>query len=190
MGAVDSGAIAPILSVQMRVARLATAGGASPRRLPTATEIPHGRFRFPPSPLRSARPRRRAVRRRPVRHALPRRPRRRGGEDREPSGDGGDVGRHVGPHFFGADDSQFFQTFNRNKKSLTLDLKHADAMMVFKRLVARRRRRPRNLRGDLPAQPGPDLRCAEETPTRASSAPICRPTAGPARGVPGRATTT
>ena len=31
--------------------------------------------------------------------------------------DGGDVGRHVGPHFFGADDSHFFQTFNRNKKS-------------------------------------------------------------------------
>jgi succinate---hydroxymethylglutarate CoA-transferase len=37
--------------------------------------------------------------------------------------DGGDVGRSVGPHFFGANDSHFFQTFNRNKKSVTLDLK-------------------------------------------------------------------
>ena len=36
--------------------------------------------------------------------------------------DGGDVGRAVGPHFFGEHDSHFFQTFNRNKKSLTLDL--------------------------------------------------------------------
>ena len=40
--------------------------------------------------------------------------------------DGGDVGRHVGPHFFGAEDSHFFQTFNRNKKSITLDLKHPE----------------------------------------------------------------
>ena len=32
--------------------------------------------------------------------------------------DGGDVGRQVGPHFFGPGDSHFFQTFNRNKKSI------------------------------------------------------------------------
>jgi hypothetical protein len=50
--------------------------------------------------------------------------------------DGGDVGRTVGPHFFGAEDSHFFQTFNRNKKSLTLDLKHAEGQAVFQRLVA------------------------------------------------------
>ena len=29
--------------------------------------------------------------------------------------DGGDIGRHVGPHFFAPGDSQFYQTFNRNK---------------------------------------------------------------------------
>ena len=50
--------------------------------------------------------------------------------------DGGDVGRHVGPHFFGPDDSHFFQTFNRNKKSLTVDLKHPEGSAVFRKLVA------------------------------------------------------
>ena len=38
--------------------------------------------------------------------------------------EGGDVCRSVGPHFFADGDSHFFQAFNRNKKSLTLDLKH------------------------------------------------------------------
>ncbi len=33
--------------------------------------------------------------------------------------EGGDIGRSVGPHYFGPGDSQFFQTFNRNKKSIT-----------------------------------------------------------------------
>ena len=31
--------------------------------------------------------------------------------------DGGDVGRMVGPHFFGPADSHFYQSFSRNKKS-------------------------------------------------------------------------
>ena len=33
--------------------------------------------------------------------------------------DGGDMARGVGPHFFAPGDSQFFHSFNRNKKSLT-----------------------------------------------------------------------
>ena len=41
--------------------------------------------------------------------------------------EGGDVSRSVGPHFFPDGDSHFFQAFNRNKKSLTLDLKHPQA---------------------------------------------------------------
>ena len=68
--------------------------------------------------------------------------------------DGGDVGRHVGPHFFGADDSHFYQTFNRNKKSLTLDLKHPQGQAVFRTLVATADAVLDNLRGDLPAKLG------------------------------------
>src|SRR5579884_2155672 len=37
--------------------------------------------------------------------------------------DGGDMARRVGPYFVGPNDSQFFHSFNRNKKSITLDLK-------------------------------------------------------------------
>ena len=33
----------------------------------------------------------------------------------------------VGPHFFGEGDSHFFEAFNRNKCSLTLDLKNEEA---------------------------------------------------------------
>jgi succinate--hydroxymethylglutarate CoA-transferase len=68
--------------------------------------------------------------------------------------DGGDVGRHVGPHYFGADDSHFFQTFNRNKKSLTLDLKQPEGMAVLHRLAASADALLDNLRGDLPHKLG------------------------------------
>lgn len=68
--------------------------------------------------------------------------------------DGGDVGRHVGPHHFGPGDSQFFQTFNRNKKSITLDLKHPQGQAVLHRLVAQADAVLDNLRGDLPPKLG------------------------------------
>jgi len=68
--------------------------------------------------------------------------------------DGGDVGRHVGPHHFGPGDSQFFQTFNRNKKSITLDLKHPEGQAVLHRLVAQADAVLDNLRGDLPPRLG------------------------------------
>lgn len=68
--------------------------------------------------------------------------------------EGGDVGRSVGPHFFGAGDSHFFQTFNRNKKSITLDLKHPDGQALLGRLVAKADAVLDNLRGDLPARLG------------------------------------
>src|SRR5947208_1424956 len=55
--------------------------------------------------------------------------------------DGGDMARHVGPFFFGdgdrSDDSQFFHSFNRNKKSVTLDLKKPQAHRVLHALAAR-----------------------------------------------------
>ena len=68
--------------------------------------------------------------------------------------EGGDVGRQVGPHFFGPGDSQFFQTFNRNKKSVTLDLKHPEGRAAFLALAADADAVLDNLRGDLPDRLG------------------------------------
>ena len=66
--------------------------------------------------------------------------------------DGGDIGRGVGPYFFGPGDSHFFQTFNRNKKSITLDLKHPAGMEAFRTLAREADAVLDNLRGDLPAR--------------------------------------
>jgi len=63
--------------------------------------------------------------------------------------DGGDVGRQVGPHFFGPGDSHFFQTFNRNKKSITLDLKHPEGQAALQALAKNADAVIDNLRGDL-----------------------------------------
>jgi crotonobetainyl-CoA:carnitine CoA-transferase CaiB-like acyl-CoA transferase len=72
----------------------------------------------------------------------------------ENPGDGGDVGRVVGPHYFGPGDSHFYQSFNRNKKSLTLNLKSPEAREVLRRLAADADVVFNNLRGDLPAKLG------------------------------------
>jgi crotonobetainyl-CoA:carnitine CoA-transferase CaiB-like acyl-CoA transferase len=61
---------------------------------------------------------------------------------------GGDTSRIVGPYNYGADDSPFFQSMNRNKKSLTLDLKSDDGRAVFERLAATADGVFCNLRGD------------------------------------------
>lgn len=72
--------------------------------------------------------------------------------------DGGDVSRQTGPFLLGSDaaapDSQFFQSFNRNKKSLTLDLKSAAGQSVLQRLVAGCDAVMNNLRGDQPDKLG------------------------------------
>ena len=68
--------------------------------------------------------------------------------------DGGDMARRVGPYFFGENDSQFFHSFNRNKKSVTLDLKKPAARGVLHALAARADAVFDNLRGDLPAKLG------------------------------------
>jgi succinate---hydroxymethylglutarate CoA-transferase len=72
--------------------------------------------------------------------------------------DGGDMARRVGPFFFGdgdkSDDSQFFHSFNRNKRSVTLDLKKPRAREVLYRLAARSDALFDNLRGDLPEKLG------------------------------------
>jgi crotonobetainyl-CoA:carnitine CoA-transferase CaiB-like acyl-CoA transferase len=68
--------------------------------------------------------------------------------------DGGDMARRVGPFFQAPDDSQFFHSFNRNKKSITLDLKKPAARTVLHRLAARADACFDNLRGDLPERLG------------------------------------
>ena len=66
---------------------------------------------------------------------------------------GGDVARQVGP--YAADgDSLYFQSFNRGKKSLTLDLKHPHGQAVLHDLVRVSHAVYNNLRGDLPAKLG------------------------------------
>lgn len=68
--------------------------------------------------------------------------------------EGGDFGRDVGPHFVGPKDSQFFQTFNRNKKSIALDLKQPEGTAVFRDLVKTADAVLNNLRGDQPGKLG------------------------------------
>lgn len=67
---------------------------------------------------------------------------------------GGDVSRTVGPYFIGEGDSHFFQTFNRNKRSMSVDLKHSRGREVFHRLVATADGLVGNLRGDQPEKLG------------------------------------
>ncbi len=68
--------------------------------------------------------------------------------------EGGDVGRAVGPHFFAPGDSQFFQTFNRNKKSIALDLKSPEGLDILRHLVRTADAVFDNLRGDQPEKLG------------------------------------
>jgi crotonobetainyl-CoA:carnitine CoA-transferase CaiB-like acyl-CoA transferase len=67
---------------------------------------------------------------------------------------GGDATRGMGPHFLGPNDSHFFQTFNLNKRSLTLNLKSPEGQKVFHRLVANADAVLNNLRGDQPDKLG------------------------------------
>ena len=69
---------------------------------------------------------------------------------------GGDSARATGPYFLGDDDSLFYQTFNLNKRSLTLDLRSPAGREVFHRLVATADAVTNNARGDLPAKLGLD----------------------------------
>jgi crotonobetainyl-CoA:carnitine CoA-transferase CaiB-like acyl-CoA transferase len=66
---------------------------------------------------------------------------------------GGDVGRYVPPYNEG-EDSLFFETFNRNKRSLSLDLSAPSGRAVFEDLVRTSDAVYSNLRGDVPAKIG------------------------------------
>ncbi len=69
---------------------------------------------------------------------------------------GGDSARATGPYFLGADDSLFYQTFNLNKRSLTLDVRTTAGREILHRLVATADAVTNNARGDLPAKLGLD----------------------------------
>jgi len=66
---------------------------------------------------------------------------------------GGDIGRYVPPYAQG-EDSLFFETFNRNKRSISLDIATPAGRGVFEDLVRRADAVYSNLRGDVPAKLG------------------------------------
>src|SRR5262249_28907192 len=64
---------------------------------------------------------------------------------------GGDVGRYVPPYNEGTS-SLFFESFNRGKRSIALDLRVPDGRSVFEDLVRHSDAVFSNLRGDQPAK--------------------------------------
>ncbi|WP_433825653.1 CaiB/BaiF CoA transferase family protein [Actinoplanes sp. CA-015351] len=71
----------------------------------------------------------------------------------EEPGTGGDVGRYV-PPYAQDEDSLFFETFNRGKRSVSLDLAAPAGREVFEDLVRHADAVYSNLRGDVPAKIG------------------------------------
>lgn len=69
---------------------------------------------------------------------------------------GGDTARHVGPHWLREQESLYFQTFNLNKKSLTLDLRSEKGIDILHELIRDSHVMANNLRGDVPAKIGLD----------------------------------
>ena len=69
---------------------------------------------------------------------------------------GGDTARHVGPHWLRAEESLYFQSFNLNKRSLTLDLSSDQGQEILHLLVKDAHVVANNLRGDVPAKIGLD----------------------------------
>lgn len=66
---------------------------------------------------------------------------------------GGDVGRAV-PPYAESGDSLFFQSFNRDKRSITLDIRVPEGRAVFRDLVCTADAVYSNLRGDVPEKLG------------------------------------
>ena len=71
----------------------------------------------------------------------------------EDPGVGGDSARYV-PPFQGKADSPYFQSFNRGKRSISLNLRHPDGQAVFHDLVRVSDAVFNNARGDLPDKLG------------------------------------
>jgi crotonobetainyl-CoA:carnitine CoA-transferase CaiB-like acyl-CoA transferase len=71
---------------------------------------------------------------------------------------GGDPSRKTGPYMLGANDSEYFQAFNSNKKSVALDLRSDEGKAALMGLIASADAVVNNLRGDLPARMGLDYK--------------------------------
>ena len=69
---------------------------------------------------------------------------------------GGDPARRTGPFLLGDNDSEYFQSWNINKKSVALDLRSPEGKAALERLALSADIVMNNLRGDLPAKMGLD----------------------------------
>lgn len=67
---------------------------------------------------------------------------------------GGDTARMVGPHYLRDNESLYFQTFNLNKRSLSLNLQSEEGCEIFRKLAKDAHAVANNLRGDLPERLG------------------------------------
>ena len=74
----------------------------------------------------------------------------------------GDVARHIPPYTCDKD-SVYFQSFNRNKKSITLNLQDERGQALLKGLTGHVDGVYNNLRGDLPSKLGLDYAALRET---------------------------
>ncbi|MEE4200242.1 CaiB/BaiF CoA transferase family protein [Erythrobacter sp.] len=90
------------------------------------------------------------------------------GEDGKRRG-GGDTARVVGPHFLRPGESTYFQGFNLNKRSLTLDLNSDEGQKILRKLAATSHAVANNMRGDLPARLGLDYASLKDV----NSAIVC-----------------
>jgi crotonobetainyl-CoA:carnitine CoA-transferase CaiB-like acyl-CoA transferase len=70
----------------------------------------------------------------------------------------GDPARKTGPYFLGPNDSEYFQAFNINKKSVAIDLRSVEGKAALGKLIATADAVVNNLRGDLPAKMGLDYK--------------------------------
>jgi crotonobetainyl-CoA:carnitine CoA-transferase CaiB-like acyl-CoA transferase len=71
---------------------------------------------------------------------------------------GGDPSRKTGPFMLGANDSEYYQAFNINKKSVSVDLRTDEGKAALKELAATADALLNNLRGDLPSKLGLDYK--------------------------------
>jgi len=79
---------------------------------------------------------------------------------------GGDPARKTGPYFLGENDSEYYQAFNINKKSVAIDLRSAEGKAALGRLIATADALVNNLRGDLPAKMGLDYKTLSAANTK------------------------